>query len=69
MNASDVLKSLGIEPTNPGACGRGWITGKGTVLESINPTNGRQSPACARPTRPPTRRWRRPPTRRSSRGA
>ena len=41
MNASDVLKNLGIEPTNPGACGRGWITGKGTVLESINPTNGK----------------------------
>jgi aldehyde dehydrogenase (NAD+) len=40
MSASDVLKSLGIEPTNPGACGRGWITGKGTVLDSVNPTNG-----------------------------
>jgi aldehyde dehydrogenase (NAD+) len=40
MSASDVLKSLGIEPTNPGACGHGWITGKGTVLDSVNPTNG-----------------------------
>jgi len=41
MNTSDILKSLGLEATNPGACGRGWITGKGTVLESINPTTGR----------------------------
>jgi len=40
MNASDILKSLGIEATNPGACGRGWITGKGTALESVNPTTG-----------------------------
>ena len=40
MNTSDILKSLGIEATNPGACGRGWITGKGTELESVNPTTG-----------------------------
>jgi aldehyde dehydrogenase (NAD+) len=40
MNASEILKSLGIEGSNPGACGGSWITGKGTALESVNPTNG-----------------------------
>ncbi|MCJ7441223.1 MAG: aldehyde dehydrogenase family protein [Thermoanaerobaculaceae bacterium] len=40
MHTSDILKSLGIEATNPGACGRGWITGKGAELESVNPTTG-----------------------------
>jgi len=40
MHTSDILKSLGIEATNPGACGRGWITGKGAELESVNPTIG-----------------------------
>jgi aldehyde dehydrogenase (NAD+) len=40
MHTSEILKSLGIEATNPGACGRGWVTGKGAELESINPTTG-----------------------------
>jgi aldehyde dehydrogenase (NAD+) len=41
MRPSEILKSLGIEATNPGAYGRGWITGKGAKLESINPTTGK----------------------------
>ena len=40
MQTNDILKSLGIAPTNPGAHGRGWITGKGSELESINPSTG-----------------------------
>jgi L-aminoadipate-semialdehyde dehydrogenase len=40
MQTSEILKNLGLEPSNPGAHGRGWITGKGTELESINPTTG-----------------------------
>jgi aldehyde dehydrogenase (NAD+) len=40
MNPSEILKSLSIDATNPGACGRGWITGKGAELESVNPTTG-----------------------------
>jgi aldehyde dehydrogenase (NAD+) len=40
MHTSEILKSLSIEATNPGACGRGWVTGKGAELESINPTTG-----------------------------
>ena len=40
MHTSEILKSLSIEATNPGACGRGWITGKGAELESVNPTTG-----------------------------
>lgn len=40
MHTSEILRSLSIEATNPGACGRGWVTGKGAELESINPTTG-----------------------------
>jgi aldehyde dehydrogenase (NAD+) len=40
MNTSEILKNLSIEATNAGACGHGWITGKGAELESINPTTG-----------------------------
>jgi aldehyde dehydrogenase (NAD+) len=38
MHTSEILRSLSIEATNPGACGRGWVTGKGAELESVNPT-------------------------------
>jgi aldehyde dehydrogenase (NAD+) len=41
MQTSEILKSLGLEASNPGAHGRGWITGKGHELESINPTTGK----------------------------
>jgi aldehyde dehydrogenase (NAD+) len=41
MRPSEILKSLGIEQTNPGAYGRGWITGKGAALDSINPTTSK----------------------------
>ena len=40
MHTSEILKSLSIEAANRGACGRGWVTGKGAELESINPTTG-----------------------------
>jgi aldehyde dehydrogenase (NAD+) len=40
MQTSEILKGLGIEASNPGAHGRAWIVGKGTVLESKNPTTG-----------------------------
>jgi aldehyde dehydrogenase (NAD+) len=40
MRTSEILKSLGIEASNPGAHGRDWIIGKGAVLESKNPTTG-----------------------------
>ena len=40
MKTSEILKSLSIEGTNLGACGRGWITSKGAELESINPSTG-----------------------------
>jgi aldehyde dehydrogenase (NAD+) len=40
MHTSEILKSLSIEAINPGACGLGWVTGKGAELESINPTTG-----------------------------
>ena len=47
MHTSEVLKNLGLEPSNPGAHGRGWITGKGAELESVNPTTG-EVIACVR---------------------
>ncbi len=40
MQINEILKNLGLEASNPGAHGRGWITGKGHELESINPSTG-----------------------------
>jgi aldehyde dehydrogenase (NAD+) len=36
----ELLKSLGIEAENPGACSGSWIDTKGKELVSFNPTNG-----------------------------
>jgi aldehyde dehydrogenase (NAD+) len=36
----ELLKSLGIEAENPGACSGSWIDTKGKELVSYNPTNG-----------------------------
>jgi aldehyde dehydrogenase (NAD+) len=41
MRKDEILKSLKIEPTNPGAWASGWITAKGgRELESLDPTTG-----------------------------
>jgi aldehyde dehydrogenase (NAD+) len=41
MRKDEILKSLNIEPTNPGAWANGWITAKGgRELESLDPTTG-----------------------------
>ncbi len=41
MQESEILESLAIEASNAGACGRDWITGKGSELKSFNPTTGK----------------------------
>ena len=38
--SSELLKSLGIEAGNPGACSGSWIDTRGQELVSFNPTNG-----------------------------
>lgn len=41
MRKDEILKSLKIEPTNPGAWANGWITAKGgRELESLDPSTG-----------------------------
>jgi aldehyde dehydrogenase (NAD+) len=41
MKSSDILKQLGIDEHNPGACARGWLTSKGSEIASLNPSDGR----------------------------
>jgi aldehyde dehydrogenase (NAD+) len=41
MTKNEILQTLEISASNPGACARGWIAaGGGDVLESINPCDG-----------------------------
>jgi aldehyde dehydrogenase (NAD+) len=41
MNVQEILKALEIEPQNPGAWAREWVTPRhGERLDSINPTDG-----------------------------
>lgn len=43
VSISPVLERLGIEPVNPGACGRDWIMGAGgPEIASLNPADHRE---------------------------
>ena len=47
MVAEDLLKQLGVDASNPGACTGKWIETTGPELISVNPTDG-QPLACVR---------------------
>ena len=40
--AAELLKQLGVEASNPGACNGTWIDTTGPELVSVNPTTGEQ---------------------------